>query len=67
MSEIFARLGEWAQWENPYKTIDNSYIEGVWWALKKIWEKKALYEGSKVLFWHTGGLPANFYYKDKLT
>ncbi len=63
MGSVFERLGEWADWSNPYLTIDNDYIEGVWFALKRIWERKALYEGSRVLTWcpHCGtALAANY-------
>ncbi len=66
MSKVFARLGEWADFKHPYRTIDNSYIEGVWWALKKIWDKNALYEGTKVLPWcpHCGTALASNYEVD---
>lgn len=63
MGTIFQRLGEWAKWEDPYETTKNSYIEGAWWALKKAWTKKALYEGERVLTWcpHCGtALAANY-------
>ncbi|MDD5417914.1 MAG: isoleucine--tRNA ligase [Candidatus Nanoarchaeia archaeon] len=51
MIKIFERLGEWADWKNPYMTIKNSYIEGVWWMIKQAWKKKLLYQGLKVLTW----------------
>ncbi len=63
MGDVFSRLGEWADWEHPYETTNNDYIDGVWMALKKIWERGALYEGSKVLPWcpHCGtALAANY-------
>ena len=28
------RLGFWVDMEDPYRTLDDSYIESVWWALK---------------------------------
>jgi len=43
------RVGFWADMDNPYITYHNSYIESVWWALKKIWEKGLLYKGHKVV------------------
>ncbi|HHV60409.1 MAG TPA: isoleucine--tRNA ligase [Clostridiaceae bacterium] len=43
------RVGFWADMENPYVTYHNSYIESVWWALKKIWEKGLMYKGHKVV------------------
>ncbi len=43
------RIGYWVDLEHPYRTLDPSYIESVWWALKTIHEKGLLYERSKVV------------------
>jgi len=43
------RLGRWVDFEGSYKTMDNSYIESVWWALKKLHTKGEIYESTKVL------------------
>ncbi|MFW9942034.1 MAG: isoleucine--tRNA ligase [Candidatus Thorarchaeota archaeon] len=45
MNEQFKRLGcfFW-DWDNPYITFKNSYIEGIWWTLKKAWENNLLYQ-----------------------
>ena len=43
------RVGFWVDLENAYVTYENYYIESVWWALKKIWEKGLLYKGHKVV------------------
>lgn len=45
------RVGRWVDFKNSYKTMDNSYIESVWWALKQMQDKKLLYEGRKVLMY----------------
>src|SRR5919112_256806 len=42
------RLGFWIDMDHPYWTLDNSYIESVWWALKTLYDKDLLYEGFKV-------------------
>ncbi|HWS79899.1 MAG TPA: isoleucine--tRNA ligase, partial [Rubrobacter sp.] len=42
------RLGFWIDMDNPYWTLENSYIESVWWALKELYENNLLYEGYKV-------------------
>nr|MDQ3303769.1 class I tRNA ligase family protein [Actinomycetota bacterium] len=42
------RLGFWVDMDDPYRTLDGSYIESVWWALKTLYEKDLLYEGFKV-------------------
>ncbi|RLF39018.1 MAG: isoleucine--tRNA ligase, partial [Thermoplasmata archaeon] len=47
--EMTKRVGFWIDMDNPYITLDNRYIESVWWSLKKIWEKGLLYKGHKVV------------------
>lgn len=45
------RVGRWVDFKNSYKTMDNSYIETVWWSLQQLHNKKMLYEGRKVLMY----------------
>jgi len=45
MNEEFANLGVWMDWENPYLTLSNEYIEAIWWTFKKAEEKGLLYLG----------------------
>lgn len=45
------RLGRFVDFDNSYKTMDNSFIESVWWGLKEIHKKGRLYEGRKVLMY----------------
>jgi isoleucyl-tRNA synthetase len=47
------RIGRWVDFKNSYKTMDTSYMESVWWALKRLHEKKLLYEGNRVLMYCT--------------
>lgn len=42
------RLGFWANMDDAYWTLNDSYIESVWWALKTMHESDLLYEGYKV-------------------
>jgi len=42
------RIGCWLDMENPYKTLDNGYIESCWWAIKQMWDKGLVYQGYKV-------------------
>lgn len=44
MSEQFKNLGVWMQWDNPYMTITNEYIEGAWYTFKKAFEKGLLFK-----------------------
>jgi isoleucyl-tRNA synthetase len=43
------RIGFWVDLDNAYRTLDNDYIESVWWALRQIYDKGLLYEGHKVV------------------
>ena len=43
------RIGYWLDYERPYITYSNDYIETVWWLLKRLADKGLLYEGHKVL------------------
>lgn len=45
------RVGRWVDFDNSYKTMDNSYIESIWWALKRLHDKNLMYEGRKVLMY----------------
>jgi len=42
-------LSYWVDLEKPYKTLDNNYIESVWWSLKELYNKDFLYEGFRVV------------------
>ena len=48
---FISRIGRFVDYDNSYKTMDNTYIESVWWALKNIHKKGLLYEGRKVLLY----------------
>jgi isoleucyl-tRNA synthetase len=43
------RIGFWIDTDDAYFTLDNDYIESVWWSLKSVWEKGLLSEGHKVV------------------
>jgi isoleucyl-tRNA synthetase len=43
------RIGFWIDLEHAYRTLDESYIESVWWALAQIDTRGLLYEGRKVV------------------
>jgi isoleucyl-tRNA synthetase len=45
------RIGRFIDFKNSYKTMDNNYIESVWWALKEIYKKGLIYQGRKVLLY----------------
>jgi len=43
--ELTRRMGYWVDLEDPYITFERSYIETVWFLLKKMYEKGLLYKG----------------------
>ena len=43
------RIGFWVDLEDAYRTLDATYVESVWWALRQIWDKGLIYEGHKVV------------------
>lgn len=45
------RMGVWLDYKNAYWPIRNSYIEGVWWLIKRAHEKERLYEGLRTMTW----------------
>lgn len=47
------RIGRWVEFEGAYKTMDNGYMESVWWAFKILYEKGKIYEGEKILVYCT--------------
>ncbi len=38
------RIGRWADMEHAYYTMDESYMESVWWVFKQIYDKGLVYE-----------------------
>ena len=43
------RIGFWIDMEQPYITCENSYMESLWWIIKRIWERGHLFKGYKVV------------------
>jgi isoleucyl-tRNA synthetase len=42
--QMFRRVGRWADYKNTYATMDESYIESVWWVFKSIYDKGLIYK-----------------------
>ena len=51
MNQDFRRIGAWMDFENAYQSINNNYMEGEWWLIKKAHENKRLYEGERAMSW----------------
>ena len=43
------RIGRWVDFKGGYKTMDNTFMESVWWALSEMNKKDLIYEGVRVL------------------
>jgi isoleucyl-tRNA synthetase len=39
----------WADLEDAYVTYTNDYVESVWWILKSLWDREALYQAFKIV------------------
>ncbi|KAJ4954492.1 hypothetical protein NE237_011275 [Protea cynaroides] len=68
--KIVKRTGRWIDFKNDYKTMDPSYMEGVWWVFSQLYEKGLVYQGFKVMPYSTGcktplsNFEANLNYKE---
>ena len=47
--EMSERMAYNVDMDDPYITLDNDYIESVWWILDQLFEKGFIYEGAKIL------------------
>ncbi len=48
-NRLTERIGFWIDLDNPYVTLEDDYIESVWWSLRRLWDDGRLYEGYKVV------------------
>lgn len=51
MTEQFKALGIWLDWDRPYMTIRNEFIEAAWWTLSKAHGKGLIYEALRSTQW----------------
>ncbi len=47
--EMTKRMAYFVDMDHPYITLDNNYIESVWWILNEFYKKGLIYEGHKIL------------------
>ncbi|MHC4884930.1 MAG: class I tRNA ligase family protein, partial [Planctomycetota bacterium] len=47
--KLTERIGFWVDLDDPYVTYHQSFIESVWWILKKFWDAGYLFHGHKVV------------------
>lgn len=51
--DTIERIGRWVEFKGAYKTMDNEYMESVWWAFKRLYDQGKIYEGEKILVYCT--------------
>ncbi|MGH9322428.1 MAG: isoleucine--tRNA ligase [Vicinamibacteria bacterium] len=49
------QMGHWLDLGDAYVTYHKDYVESVWWALSRLFEKNLLYKGHKVVWWWAQG------------
>lgn len=47
------KIGRWVDLDNAYRTMDQDYMESVWWSFKQIWDKKLVYKGRRTSLYST--------------
>jgi isoleucyl-tRNA synthetase len=52
--QLTDRMAYWVDLKSPYITFKNYYIESVWWALNKLFDKGLLYKGYKIQWYSPG-------------
>lgn len=45
--ELMKRVGRWVDFGDSYATLENNYMESIWWVFKSIWDKEMIYSGFK--------------------
>lgn len=45
--DTLKRIGRWVDFSDSYATLDNTYMESIWWIFKQIWDKDLVYTGHK--------------------
>lgn len=54
------KVGQWVDFDNSYKTMDQSYMESVMWVFKQLMDKGHIYEGTRVsLYCNRCGTPVS--------
>ncbi|WP_284452514.1 class I tRNA ligase family protein, partial [Parachlamydia acanthamoebae] len=43
------RMGRWVEFDRTFRTMDQPFMESVWWVFKQLYEKGLVYEGLKVM------------------
>jgi isoleucyl-tRNA synthetase len=49
MDEDFQSMGVWMDWDDPYRTVDPSYMEATWWAFQRVHENGLVERGKRAV------------------
>jgi len=49
MNDDFRSMGVWMDWEDPYRTVSNEYIEGAWWGFARAYDRGLVEKGKRVI------------------
>ncbi len=47
--KLLKRIARWVDLDHSYATLENEYMESIWWVFKEIWKKKMVYQGLKTM------------------
>jgi len=46
--ELTERIGFWIDTDDAYRTMDATYVDSLWWALKELWERDLIFQDHRV-------------------
>ena len=46
--DLTERIGFWIDTDDAYRTMDATYVDSLWWALKELWEQDLIFEDFRV-------------------
>ncbi len=46
--DLTERIGFWIDTDDPYRTMDATYVDSLWWALKELWDRDLIFEEFRV-------------------
>jgi isoleucyl-tRNA synthetase len=46
--ELTDRIGFWIDTDDAYRTMDATYVDSLWWALKQLWERDLIFQDFRV-------------------
>jgi isoleucyl-tRNA synthetase len=47
--KLITRVARWVDFKDDYKTMDQPFMETVWWVFKQLWDKDLIYQDYKVV------------------